>query len=159
MWWHYAIGYGFSVLGGLPFIYLLTRMLWMGLGWRPNTANDELHPHLEHPIMVGLLERSLYTTSWLLGKPEFIGAWLVLKVAGQWKGWTEDRELNGRKVLGRAIFNVFLIGNGFSVAYAVVGALLIEWLRVRLFVPTIAAPSFLIVETLALWFLAKRYVI
>jgi hypothetical protein len=67
-----------------------------------------------------------------VGSPEFIGVWLALKVAGQWKNWTESWsiEVDGRtiQVVGREVFNIFLLGNALSVGFAAIGAKLIDWL-------------------------------
>lgn len=147
MWWHWAIGYTFSTIFGAVLIYRLNQQLYKGLGWKPGQAEDELHPQPYHPAMVGVVERSLYTASWQLGKPEFIGIWLVLKVAGQWGGWSEDRKVGEKRVLGRAVYNVFLIGNAFSLAYGVVGALMAEWIRTREYDLAVAIPFVLLVAT------------
>src|SRR2546425_10452035 len=91
----------------------LFRSLWRGMGWSGKA--DGFRPHPEHPQMVGLVERTLYTASWLLGQPEFIAVWLALKVAGQWSRWSEVKNVQGKEMSGRAVFNTFLIGNAFSV--------------------------------------------
>ncbi len=60
------------------------------------------------PVFVGLCEAVLYPTSFLFGKPEFIGVWLAIKAAGNWKLWQVDVE-------GRIRFQLFLIGNALSI--------------------------------------------
>lgn len=70
----------------------------------------------------------LYVVSFQVTAIEFIGVWLALKVAGQWRQWNEGQTLdNDIKITGREIFNTFLIGNALSIIYAIVGAKIIEW--------------------------------
>jgi hypothetical protein len=118
-WLAYAIGYFFSIFIGHWFIKLVVDKMHMeevykeekGLIWQASA--------------VGFVERTLYTASWNVGKPEFIAVWLALKVASQWGRWSNG----GKGVPGRSIFNVFLVGSGLSILYAVVGAMIIKWLR------------------------------
>lgn len=124
LWLSYAAGFGFSLIGGSLAITPISNALWKGMGWED--GNTELRPYAEHANMVGVVERTLYTVSWLLGKPEFVAVWLALKVAGQWSRWGSDAPNGGRKVAGRAIFNVFLLGNAFSIAYGLAGGFLVE---------------------------------
>lgn len=63
--------------------------------------------------MIGIIERAMYAAAWFLGYPQFIALWLTLKVAGQWKLWETEEA-------GRARFLVFLIGNAFSISFAVI---------------------------------------
>jgi hypothetical protein len=75
--------------------------------------------------LVGLVERPLYVAAFLANEPAFVGIWLGLKVAGGWKGWQEDIQPNDhtkKKIPGRTIFNVMLIGSALSLAYGWVGA-------------------------------------
>ncbi len=60
------------------------------------------------PTIVGLIESILYTSSFLVGRPEFIAVWLGLKVAGHWDLWQEGQA-------GRARFNRALVGNGMAI--------------------------------------------
>jgi len=68
-------------------------------------------------------------------------------VAGGLRGWNKDKKINEREVPGRNIFNVFLIGNGFSIAYAIVGSLFIELSKTHISVEAIVIPSALILGT------------
>jgi hypothetical protein len=82
-----------------------------------------------------------------MGKPEFIGIWLALKVAGQWKRWSGDES----GIHGRGVFNVFLIGSAFSVIYALTGAKMTEWLQSEdklQLDKVILAPAVLVITTL-----------
>jgi len=133
------IGYVVSVLGGHLATRCVMDALWKSLG---RTVDKAFRIYPKHPQMAGVLERALYTAAWQLGKPEFIGVWLAVKVAGQWKGWSEPftDEDSGKKIPGRAFFNLFLIGNAFSIAYALVGGLMIEWISKPLLAPAIGVP-------------------
>lgn len=161
MWWHYLIGYLFSIMGGHIFISPLISKLWKNIERDKfvKEAGIQLFPYLS--MMLGIIERSLYTTSVLLGKPEFIGIWLALKVAGGLKDFRDGLETKNnetkknKKISGRDLFNVFLIGNGFSIAYGLVGALLIEWLQDGLIFQIILLPLILIIGTMIFWSWAK----
>ena len=52
-----------------------------------------------------------------MGKPEFIAAWFVLKLAGGWNYWRSQGKL----------YYLHLIGIGLSLAYAVVGWQYMQW--------------------------------
>ena len=149
-------GYGFAVAGGHLFIWLLMRTLWESVR-ETGVTKQKPHreEHREFPMMLGILERSLYVAAWQFGKPEFMGVWLALKVAGQWKAWGEDIVGRDRIILGRAIFNVFLIGNGLSISYGVVGALIIDWWGKGLKLPLTVVPLMLVIVNVVFWLWAK----
>jgi len=152
MWWHYLIGYGFSITGSYFMIgKLLMKAQWKNLGQTGNEKEDGFLPRKELPSMVGNIECVLYTSSWLLGRPEFIAIWLVLKVAGGMKSWTEEVTLGKIKFVGRNIFNVFLIGNALSISFGVVGAKIIQWLNKESYTLAIIVPVLLVIGVLVLW--------
>jgi hypothetical protein len=149
-WWAVAVGYSYSTLVAHLPIYWLMTAIRRSLGYDPGPTNFQ---YPEYPSMLGILERSLYTASWQFGKPEFIGLWLLLKVAGQYKEWAEGMDIQNKHIRGRILLDVFLIGNGFSVGYAVLGALLIDWLNrpKPLLLPALTVPFILIIATLWFW--------
>jgi len=154
--WSYIIGYLFAVvIAHLPISWVVDQM-WECIGWTKKTSNS-IRPEYWQPGVLGCVERFLYAASFQLGKPEFIGVWLALKVAGQWKRWGEDQEYEGRLIAGRAIYNIFLIGNALSVSYAVIGAKLVEWCLQREWLPAIGVPISLFLSTLVLWYWVGRY--
>lgn len=156
MWWPYVVGYLFSiVVAHFPILWVIDRM-WKCIGWR-NDNKESIRPQSWQPRIVGCVERALYTGSFQLGKPEFIGIWLALKVAGQWKRWSEDKDYGGRLIAGRAIYNIFLIGSALSIGYSVIGAKLVEWCLQREWVPAIGAPISLLLATLVLWYWVGHY--
>jgi hypothetical protein len=85
-------------------VHYVSRALWKSVAISGDKRNENL------PRIVGLLEAFLYPTALLAGFPEFIGVWLVLKVAGSWSGWQDPEK-------GRALFQVFLVGTALSLAY------------------------------------------
>jgi len=154
--WPHIIGYFFAIVIAHFPISLVVNRMWECIGW---TEKDKegIRPDSWQPNILGCVERALYTVSFQLGKPEFIGVWLVLKVAAQWKRWGEDKEYGGHIIAGRAIYNIFLIGNALSIGYAVTGAKLIEWCLGRDCLPAISVPISLLLATLVLWYWVGRY--
>jgi hypothetical protein len=116
VWWHYVVGYTFAIGVGHLTIRPLSLALWSGLPQQEAAVQRDFPGH---PQMVGMLERALYVGAWQAGHPEFIGVWLVLKVAG---------EVTNKTVTGRPLFNVFLVGTGVSIGYGVLGGAFIDWL-------------------------------
>ncbi|MCX7598323.1 MAG: hypothetical protein N2512_05585 [Armatimonadetes bacterium] len=120
-WWvlgPHVFGFLFSLVIGSMMIRATWRELWRNLG-------RETLPWGWHTQVLGVLERALYTSAWLVGQPAFIVAWLAFKAAGQWKRWGEDEG----GIPGRVQYNIFLVCSGLSVAYGVLGGLMIDWCR------------------------------
>ncbi len=84
---------------------------------------DDSPADMWSPTLVGISESVMYPMALFLGKPEFIGVWLAVKVAGQWVRWKGDagqstasagsdiEKLNE----GRRRFNGFLVGSSLSI--------------------------------------------
>jgi len=87
--------------------------------------------------IVGYIERFLYTTALLLQHYGIIGVWLAFKVAGRWERAKKqfDDLYNGNKsnpknkMKAHAIYSVFIIGNGLSIVYAVIGYKIVVWMQ------------------------------
>ena len=109
-----AIGYFFAVAVAHYVIQYVVDGLWRAIGWTPSSAYAE-RPEYYLARRVGIVDRALYVVSLQMGKPEFIGVWLALKVAGQWGRWGEKAKIGSKDVEGRVFYNIFLIGNGLSV--------------------------------------------
>lgn len=80
----------------------------------PDNKKSEFEP--KYPQLTrwfGVVEILIYTSSLMLGYPEFIAVWLSLKVAGNWKDWSEA----GQEA--RAKFVIFLLGTGISLLVSV----------------------------------------
>jgi hypothetical protein len=96
------------------FVFYLTRFMTVLL----NLHGEETLADLWSPVVVGICESIMYPTALLIGKADFIGVWLAIKVAGQWARWMGEagasqspEELNE----GRRRFNRFLVGNAASI--------------------------------------------
>jgi len=101
---------------------------WKCIGLKRGTGD-----YLWQAAFVGCFERILYVVSLQLDRAEFIGIWLILKTAAKWRRWGADRNEKGDVISGRAIYNIFLLGNGLSLIYAVTGYKIIEWLKFNLY--------------------------
>ena len=84
-----------------------------------------LRVNLWPPAFMGVLEAVLYPMALLARRPEFIGLWLALKVAGQWPRWgnapigegdNREENLNER----RRRYSSALIGNALSLIAALI---------------------------------------
>jgi len=103
------IAYGFAVLVGHWMIRSVMRELREGC---ENKDRDPTSPPgRSHSAAIGCVERALYVTALLMGLPQFIGLWLIIKTAAQWHKWKDNRW----------VFNLFLIGNGLSIGFAGAG--------------------------------------
>jgi len=103
-------GYAISMLGGAIALWLTVDKLTWGYLKKKGIPGKKAGI-LTAPV--GVVERLLYTTSFLVNQPGFVAVWLALKVASQWKRWEGE---------DRATYNVFLIGNGLSMIMAYLGA-------------------------------------
>jgi hypothetical protein len=113
------VGYVVSIFVGDLVIRPIRNKMYEGF-----EETDELHRWRVQ--VIGWLERFLYTTSILIGSPEFIAVWLALKVAGQWDRWRLD--IGSKAAIGtvraRATYSVYLVGNGLSILFGGAGAIL-----------------------------------
>ncbi len=97
---------------------------------------DDLGAHKEFSGIarqIGMIERALYVLSWYIGKPEFIAAWLALKVAIEWRAWNPEPLYGDEKnehryylIIQRARFNNFVLGNALSLLCAMVAIFLVS---------------------------------
>jgi hypothetical protein len=150
--WPYLLGYlAFVIFPNQP-INWVTSDMWSDLVQR---ADDPESSNINFSGKIGFIERTLYVGSILAGKPEFIGIWLVLKVAGRF--WKDEKVLkdDGTEVPSRAIFQVFLIGSGLSIIYAVIGAKCIQWCLSENFLFAVFFGASLIPTTLILRYYPK----
>ena len=150
------LGYGFAVVVGHFAIFYLSNALWANLT-TPTVSMEQLRPSRLHPAIVGFIERTLYVAAIQMSAREFISVWLAIKVAGQWNRWAEGYKSGGETIVtGREFFNVFLIGNGLSIAYALVGALIIRWLQEGRFDLATLVVLVLLLATAAIFVIVKR---
>jgi len=146
-WW--ALLVGFVGVGWVAHLLVsaTSKAMLQNLG-------DANHAWAWHPRFIGVIERALYTFSWLVGKPEFAGLWLALKVAGRWSHWdASDGKCQGQ-ASGRERFNVFLLGNGLSLAFGIVGGITIPWLNSHMWWHAAAATTAGAALAAAVWYAA-----
>lgn len=112
------VGYGVSVGVGYLVIKLVTEELVRKFG-RPGYG-------YVLPALVGIFERILYTSAWIVGFKEFIVWWLLAKVGAGWiwQTWRPDAQ---EKQDASARYNIFLIGNALSIMFGGLGALIISY--------------------------------
>jgi hypothetical protein len=154
-----AAGYLFAILIGHWATSALMRIGWLRvtapLG-STGPANPTSHP--EHPAAVGLLERTLYVAAWQLDARGFIGLWLALKVAGNWKRWTEDTTRGTGIIAGGTSFNLFLLGAGTSLAFGIGGARITELLGHNDWAQALLLGAVLVGASVGLgWFLKRGW--
>jgi hypothetical protein len=112
--------YGFLYALIVGEFFLSVMMAEMRKLIKQNPSGSEWQPHV-----TGCVERTLYILSFLVGKPEFVAAWLVFKVAGGLK-YFEPPE-GEDKHIGRAIYSNTFTGSAISILYAAVGYLIVVW--------------------------------
>jgi len=145
-WIPLILGYVFAVIFGGYCVPVVVKKLWSDPKWA------ELYPKDYLSDLVGTVERTLYVAAFQIQHEEFIGVWLFLKVAFQWQS------CSGRDPTQvRSIHNIFLIGNGLSIAYALVGVKLSEWLQAGELSFAIGVPGSLLLGTFALWKMIDFY--
>ena len=103
-------GYLTSTLGGtLVLWFLIDKIAW---GYLHKKGIPKKPPGtLSLPL--GIVERFLYTTVFIINQPAFVAVWLTLKVALQWKRWAREE---------RGPYSVFLIGSALNLIIAYLGA-------------------------------------
>lgn len=109
MLWAYILGFGFSVSVGLLIGFVTDTM-------RGGETDREWQKRLE-----GSVEQVLYTSSVIIGQAVLIAAWLGIKTAAQWQGWTQRKDLSDKYLCP------YFVGNALSVVVAITGANMIEW--------------------------------
>jgi hypothetical protein len=102
----------------------IVRRMWSILEKEAESEGikEKVKPRTWQGMILGVIERILFLLSLISGQVQFIGLWLGLKTVSQYKRWSENE-------IGRATFNIFLIGNGLSLLYAVAGYEFVEFGR------------------------------
>lgn len=154
-WYIYLIGYVYAIAGGFILIKKVINTMWKEIGWTGEPSSDSFRTYAWHSSAVGCIEIILYVTSWLVGLPHFIAIWLALKTAPSWGAWTDLCDAYGKKVQGRTIFNIFLLGNALSILFGSTGAGLIKWAIEGQYDKAITLPLILIVVTIIFWIWAS----
>lgn len=117
-----------STLGGILLLSIVfTHLLIFGasrlLRLLLRLQGDDSQADMWAPALVGICESVMYPMAFFFGRPEFIGVWLAVKVAGQWvrwKGEVGESPKSGKSDIeklneGRRRFNGFLVGSSLSI--------------------------------------------
>lgn len=107
-------GYVITTVGGLIVIGLILELLYR-IEKEPNNFR------LVGGIL-GVVDRLLYLTALLGGKPELIAVWLAIKTAPT---WAKRKGKNVDPISANVRWAISLIGNGLSILFAVIGYLFI----------------------------------
>ncbi len=120
----YALGYLVACFVAHPFVKTAVNALWSlaEKDLREKKAlPDDAPPLRNHPTVSfwhGVVERAVYTTSIVLGRPEGIAVWLAFKAVIRWK---PSEKPDTRHVPGSAIY---MIGTALNVGFGIVGGLI-----------------------------------
>lgn len=112
----YFVGYFYGIMIAHFCISCIIKQLWKSIPDQPK-KNRWLAG------IVGWIERALFIIAILNCAYGFIGIWLILKAAAQWRRYSDTQSK------GKIASNIFIIGSGLSVIFAIVGAKLIDWLK------------------------------
>lgn len=138
------MGYLFGILIGHMILKWFRGLMFECLDSETQEEGKIEGNQWQAPLM-GIIERLLYISVLLLGYGEFIVAWLVIKMAGGWKIWTESKH-------GRPLFTVSLLGSALSILYAFVGYMIIIMITKKPYHVLIVAYSLIAVNIiLGLW--------
>ena len=109
----------------------LSKNLWTDVVLQAKLDVVEADPHHNVPIphLLGILERTLYISTLLLGYEKFIAIWFALRAAGSWKRWADGYNQGDRlrAVPGRTLFNIFCVGFSLSLINALAAYAAIVW--------------------------------
>jgi putative Ca2+/H+ antiporter (TMEM165/GDT1 family) len=77
----YLLGYAFSLLVPLWPLKWISVNLWLALAIKAGIPRDDAvkEHRLDLPLLVGLLERFIYTAAFVSNREFLIGVWLALK--------------------------------------------------------------------------------
>lgn len=121
---------GYLLVGGVADILLIKYQLWV---WRRSEESDrkinnkttfdakKREPFSWLPRRVGIIERFLYTSAIIFNQLALIGIWLALKIIGE---WNDKYSRPPQEEVGRVRVNIFLVGNGLSLVFGILGGIL-----------------------------------
>ena len=130
MWYAYAVGFGYAIIVGYLLIKPVMFIMW--------SYEDRSLKSRWQPALIGVIERIFYISSLLMNHYEFIGLWLILKMAGH---------ILGKEPSDRIFYMETLIGNAISLLYAGVGFQMISWIKKEEWFWAAIIPSLLITAT------------
>ncbi len=111
----YSMGFLVAIWTGHVATNWVVGNMWNYLRWRhPYEAKGYLETYRGQGAIVGIVERTLYYGSLIVGQAVFIGLWFTLKTIAQSPRWGKD----SGPIQGRGIFQPFLAGTGLSLLFA-----------------------------------------
>ncbi len=148
------------LLPTLP-LMVMSNSLWLRIAIQagvPEAIATPIH-RKDLPFLIGCVERSIYFWAWLSGTPEVIGIWIVLKIGGSWKAWSEGQRIEWGfgyheiKTNGRHEFNIFLLGTAFSLMNSVAIAESTIWFvnENKALALSVTGLSFIVTSCVASW--------
>lgn len=145
-WVAVVFGFGFAIGAGM-LVGIVTNATARQWGMKPDSPTASHDPVPAQ--LIGVVERTLYVA--VSAEPLLIIGWLLIKIGPQWNRWTHGAEVKGKgNIPGRSLFNLYLVGNGLSVLYGLVGYRLIGWIESGSTANVIVIPAALLVGTLVL---------
>jgi hypothetical protein len=118
----------FNVVGiifiSVPLTHVIIFLLLMFIRDNLFKINaDYILRNLWPPVLLGFFESIMYPLALLIDQPNFIGVWLLFKVASQWSRWGQDHGNSKKKEKktdeNRRRYIHFLIGNALSLIFGV----------------------------------------
>jgi hypothetical protein len=126
---HIALGYIVSAFVGDLIVDRAVNSLWRIAEASGDLASElrslpsklrSLRPPPRIRFWHGFMERTLYTSMIVFGKPEGIAVWLAFKAVMRWK----VRENDEAHIPGS---NIYMIGTALNVAIGVLGGFIAKW--------------------------------
>ena len=117
IWLKWTIGLFVSLIIGQWVIYSLIMFFRKRYKFPPK--------RMETPMLLGSLERFIFTMSFILGQESFIAFWLGVKIISRWSPEGKVPEPNLQSDQKLDAINLFLIGNLLSVVFSYIGAYII----------------------------------
>ncbi|KKR65209.1 MAG: hypothetical protein UU05_C0025G0005 [Candidatus Curtissbacteria bacterium GW2011_GWA1_40_47] len=130
-----AVAFSYFLIGALSdlFTNFLIGNIWSKQSLKNvNTVDTSLIGDLKQvswlPRTVGIFERIIFTTSFIIGRYEFAAVWLGLKVIGSWKDSSDSANKDKKNEdvpkikLWRIRENIFLIGTAMSLILSFIAA-------------------------------------
>ena len=116
-WWRAWAGLAISALGGAA---LLHGVMVEFVRHYLQADREDKRPkhHSVSTAALGVVERIPYTIAFACGQFSWIGLWLLVKLAGQYSGWSMIEERHQRDTM----INVALIGSLLSMMVSIAGA-------------------------------------
>lgn len=99
-----------TVVGAIALYLIIDRGFWPYISKKHNIPG-KIPGSLT--LLLGIFERGSYTVALILYKPEWIFAWLGMKVAVGWRTHQERKSPSD---------NLYLIGNILSIMFGLIGA-------------------------------------